>query len=119
MSVRTLSAQPPRFFDIFRAFQANFPRFFSEIALDPSSPKAEVTGSNPVGRASEINKLMSRAASCMPSGKHGVSNWWQVGRQCCHGIDLVQGGETVDTRGATGRLIRHVRSPSSLSTSAK
>jgi hypothetical protein len=70
MSVRTLSAQPPRFFDICRAFQANFPRFFSEIALDPSSPKAEVGGSNPLGRANKIKYLASDYHGIVPASKH-------------------------------------------------
>ena len=49
--VRRMSAFPPWFCNFPRALSLGFIRIFNQMALETSSPKAEVTGSNPVGCA--------------------------------------------------------------------
>ena len=49
--VRRMSAFPPWFCNFPRALSLGFIRTFNQMALETSSPKAEVTGSNPVGCA--------------------------------------------------------------------
>jgi len=49
--VRRMSAFPPWFCNFPRPLSLGFIRTFNQMALETSSPKAEVTGSNPVGCA--------------------------------------------------------------------
>jgi hypothetical protein len=52
MTVRSMSAQPHQLFGTNWRFQIAIMRIFNRIGSDLSSPKAEVRGSNPFGRAS-------------------------------------------------------------------
>jgi hypothetical protein len=52
MIVRNMSAQPRKVFGTNWRFQIAIMRIFNRISSDLSSPKAEVRGSNPFGRAS-------------------------------------------------------------------
>ena len=56
MTVRSMSAQPPKLFGTNWRFQIAIMRIFSGISPDLSSPKAEVRGSNPFGRANPKRK---------------------------------------------------------------
>jgi hypothetical protein len=51
MTVRNMSAQPHEIFIAYRSFEVATAKNFNGISLDLSSPKAEVRGSNPFGRA--------------------------------------------------------------------
>ena len=51
MNVPNLSAQPHKFFVVNWSFETETMKNFNTISLDLSSPKAEVRGSNPFGRA--------------------------------------------------------------------
>ncbi len=51
MTVRNMSAQPHKFFVANWSFETATMKSFKRISLDLSSPKAEVRGSNPFGRA--------------------------------------------------------------------
>jgi|SoiMethySBSTD1v2_1073268.scaffolds.fasta_scaffold502393_2 hypothetical protein len=55
--VRRMSAFPPWFYDFPRPLSLGFIRTFNHMPLETSSPKAEVTGSNPVGCANNLNNL--------------------------------------------------------------
>jgi hypothetical protein len=61
--VRRMSAFPPWFCNFPRALSLGFIRTFNQMALETSSPKAEVTGSNPVGCAI-AHKPTRRCCGC-------------------------------------------------------
>jgi hypothetical protein len=61
--VRRMSAFPPWFCNFPRALSLGFTRTFNQMALETSSPKAEVTGSNPVGCATPPSENPGAAAA--------------------------------------------------------
>jgi hypothetical protein len=72
MSVRGMSAQPLRIPPVLRGFHGVFSRKFNVGNTGLSSPKAEVRGSNPYGRAIVFTDSViahHRSRDAAPAGK--------------------------------------------------